>query len=89
MHENENDDDDGNVTGRDSGDRSPMPRYMDGSGYMRGWQVSKTAITKYEPDPSVKTLSQRLEEERRAEEEQKMKQQETDTFLSKVISYIW
>ncbi|ETO18782.1 hypothetical protein RFI_18465, partial [Reticulomyxa filosa] len=51
--------------------------------------ASKTAITKYQPDPSVKTLSQRLEEEKKQKEEEEKEQQQTQSLLSKVVGYIW
>ncbi|ETO30321.1 hypothetical protein RFI_06800, partial [Reticulomyxa filosa] len=50
---------------------------------------NSTAITRYQPDPSVKTLSQRLEEEKKQKEEEEKKQEQAQSLLSKVVAYIW
>ena len=49
----------------------------------------RTGITKYRPNQGVMSLAQRLELEKKKQIEQEKKQQQTQSFLTKVISYIW
>lgn len=43
----------------------------------------------YKPKQRAMSLAQRLEYEQKLKEEEQKKQQQTQSFLTKVISYIW
>eukprot|EP01084_Bolivina_argentea_P283410 485374_1 len=62
---------------------------VNGPSYPTPQQFSRTGITKYKAQQEVMSLQQRLEHEQQLKHEEEKKQRKTQSFLAKVVSYIW
>merc|ERR1712173_191942 len=60
-----------------------------GPSYVEPQIMNKSGITKYKPKHHVESLAQRLQHEQMMQEVEEKKEKQTQSFLSKVVSFVW